>query len=55
MPHAQDFMNLPKPVVPKTENRNYSKGRKQLLPARVRELVVPFALALGHARSERLY
>ncbi len=31
MPHAQTFGDLPKPVVPKTENRKLLKGQKAIV------------------------
>jgi glucose 1-dehydrogenase len=52
MPHAQDFMNLPKPVLPKTENRELLKGQKALVTGASSGIGRSIALALGHAGAD---
>src|SRR6201990_834692 len=50
MPYAQkDFMDLPKPVVPKTENRKLLKGQKAIITGASSGIGRSIALALGHA------
>jgi len=49
MPHAQNFMDLPKPVVPKTENRKLLKGQKAIVTGASSGIGRSIALALGHA------
>src|SRR5437667_255236 len=49
MPHAQNFMNLPKPVVPKTEHRKLLKGQKAIVTGASSGIGRSIALALGHA------
>ena len=53
MPHAQnDFMNLPKPVVPKIENRKLLKGQKAIVTGASSGIGRSIALALGHAGAD---
>ena len=52
MPHAQDFSDLPKPVVPKTENRKLLKGQKAIVTGASSGIGRSIALALGHAGAE---
>src|ERR1700751_4086848 len=53
MPHAQnDFMNLPNPVVPKTENRKLLKGQKAIITGASSGIGRSIALALGHAGAD---
>src|SRR5438477_3689097 len=49
MPHAQTFGDLPKPVVPKTENRKLLKGQKATVTVASSGIGRSIALALGHA------
>src|SRR6266404_1798164 len=49
MPHAQNFSDLPKPVVPKTENRKLLKGQKAIVTGASSGIGRSIALALGHA------
>ena len=49
MPHAQNFDDLPKPVVPKTENRKLLKGQKAIVTGASSGIGRSIALALGHA------
>src|SRR6184192_2230136 len=49
MPHSQDFSDLPKPVVPKTENRKLLKGQKAIVTGASSGIGRSIALALGHA------
>ena len=50
VPYAQnDFMDLPKPVVPKTENRKLLKGQKAIVTGASSGIGRSIALALGHA------
>src|SRR5437762_10818569 len=49
MPHAQTFGDLPKPVVPKTENRKLLKGQKAIVTEASSGIGRSIALALGHA------
>src|SRR5881398_4092904 len=49
MPHAQPFGDLPKPVVPKTENRKLLKGQKAIVTGASSGIGRSIALALGHA------
>src|SRR5438309_12050890 len=49
MPHAQNFMDLPKPVLPKTENRKLLKGQKAIVTGASSGIGRSIALALGHA------
>src|SRR5437868_15267629 len=51
MPHAQTFGDLPKPVVPKTENRKLLKGQKAIVTGASSGSGIgrSIALALGHA------
>src|SRR6266568_3606225 len=53
MPHAADFMNLPKPVLPKTENRKLLKGQKAIVTGASSGIGRSIALALGHAGAGR--
>ncbi len=52
MPHSQDFSNLPKPVVPKTENRKLLKGQKAIVTGASSGIGRSIALALGHAGAD---
>src|SRR5437660_9654594 len=52
MPHSQDFSDLPKPVVPKTENRKLLKGQKALVTGASSGIGKSIALALGHAGAD---
>src|SRR5881394_3849744 len=52
MPHAQNFMDLPKPVVPKTENRKLLKGQKAIVTGASSGIGRSIALALGHAGAD---
>src|SRR5437762_11029828 len=52
MPHAPDFMNLPKPVLPKTENRKLLKGQKAIVTGASSGIGRSIALALGHAGAD---
>src|SRR5256886_17618690 len=52
MPHSQDFGNLPKPVVPKTENRKLLKGQKAIVTGASSGIGRSIALALGHAGAD---
>jgi glucose 1-dehydrogenase len=53
MPHAQyDFMDLPKPVVPKMENRKLLKGQKAIVTGASSGIGRSIALALGHAGAD---
>src|SRR5438067_12405910 len=52
MPHSQDFSNLPKPVVPKTENRKLRKGQKAIVTGASSGIGRSIALALGHAGAD---
>src|SRR5438477_2716590 len=50
MPHSQNsFMDLPKPVVPKMENRKLLKGQKAIVTGASSGIGRSIALALGHA------
>ena len=49
MPHAQGFIDLPKPVVPKTEHRKLLKGQKAIVTGASSGIGRSIALALGHA------
>jgi glucose 1-dehydrogenase len=49
MPHTQHFHDLPKPVVPKTENRELLKGQKAIVTGASSGIGRSIALALGHA------
>src|SRR5438552_16087146 len=49
MPHAQGFIDLPKPVVPKTEHRKLLKGQKAIVTGASSGIGRSVALALGHA------
>src|SRR5205085_11427909 len=49
VPHSQDFGDLPKPVVPKTENRKLLKGQKAIVTGASSGIGRSIALALGHA------
>src|SRR5246127_3657548 len=49
MPHTQHFHDLPKPVVPKTENRKLLKGQKAIVTGASSGIGRSIALALGHA------
>src|SRR5881296_2530250 len=49
MPHAQTVGDLPKPVVPKTENRKLLKGQKAIVTGASSGIGRSIALALGHA------
>src|SRR5438034_193175 len=49
MPHAQGFIDLPKPVVPKLENRKLLKGQKAIVTGASSGIGRSIALALGHA------
>src|SRR6201997_4079900 len=52
MPHFQDFGDLPKPVVPKTENRKLLKGQKAIVTGASSGIGRSIALALGHAGAD---
>src|SRR5205814_4922358 len=52
MPHAQNFMDLPKPVVPKTENRKLLKAQKAIVTGASSGIGRSIALALGHAGAD---
>src|SRR5438046_9192181 len=52
MPHSQDFSDLPKPVVPKTENRKLLKGQKAIVSGASSGSGRSIALALGHAGAD---
>src|SRR5436190_10581302 len=52
IPHAPDFMNLPKPVLPKTENRKLLKGQKAIVTGASSGIGRSIALALGHAGAD---
>src|SRR5439155_12765102 len=49
MPHTHTFGDLPKPVVPKTENRKLLKGQKAIVTGASSGIGRSIALALGHA------
>src|SRR4051794_6820544 len=52
MPHAQNFIDLPKPVVPKTEHRKLLKGQKAIVTGASSGIGRSVALALGHAGAD---
>src|SRR5205807_3496708 len=54
MPHAQtqNFIDLPKPVLPKTENRKLLKGQKAIVTGASSGIGRSIALALGHAGAD---
>src|SRR5919106_5408556 len=53
MPHAQNnFTDLPKPVVPKTENRKLLRGQKAIVTGASSGIGRSIALALGHAGAD---
>src|SRR5882757_6814639 len=52
MPHAQNFSDLPKPVLPKTENRKLLKGQKAIVTGASSGIGRSIALALGHAGAD---
>ena len=52
MPYSQDFSDLPKPVVPKTENRKLLKGQKAIVTGASSGIGRSIALALGHAGAD---
>src|SRR5439155_24216968 len=52
MPYSQDFSNLPKPVVPKTENRKLLKGQRAIVTGASSGIGRSIALALGHAGAD---
>src|SRR5438045_8596078 len=52
MPHAKTFGDLPKPVVPKTENRKLLKGQKAIVTGASSGIGRSIALALGHAGAD---
>src|SRR5436305_10085261 len=52
MPHAQNFLNLPKPVIPKIENRKLLKGQKAIVTGASSGIGRSIALALGHAGAD---
>ena len=52
MPHFQNFADLPKPVVPKTENRKLLKGQKAIITGASSGIGRSIALALGHAGAD---
>ena len=52
VPHFQDFGDLPKPVVPKTENRKLLKGQKAIVTGASSGIGRSIALALGHAGAD---
>src|SRR6266568_1803738 len=54
MPHSQtpNFSDLPKPVVPKTENRKLLKGQKAIVTGASSGIGRSIALALGHAGAD---
>src|SRR6266571_5563710 len=52
MPHAQTFGDLPKPVVPKTENRKLLKGQKAIVTGASSGIGRSIALALGHVGAD---
>ena len=50
VPYSQNnFMDLPKPVIPKTENRKLLKGQKAIVTGASSGIGRSIALALGHA------
>jgi glucose 1-dehydrogenase len=50
VPYAENnFMDLPKPIVPKTENRKLLKGQKAIVTGASSGIGRSIALALGHA------
>jgi len=50
IPYSQnDFKDLPKPVIPKTENRKLLKGQKAIITGASSGIGRSIALALGHA------
>src|SRR5258708_17852657 len=49
LPHAPSFMNLPKPVLPKTENRKLLKDQNAIVTGASSGIGRSIALALGHA------
>src|SRR5437762_5519768 len=52
MPHAQGFIDLPKPVVPKLEQRKLLKGQKAIVTGASSGIGRSIALALGHAGAD---
>src|SRR5437870_13324618 len=52
MPHAQTFGELPKPVLPKTENRKLLRGQKAIVTGASSGIGRSIALALGHAGAD---
>src|SRR5438876_12383808 len=52
MPHASSSIDLPKPVVPKVENRKLLKGQKAIVTGLSSGIGRSIALALGHAGAE---
>ncbi len=52
MPHAQGFIDLPKPVVPKAEQRKLLKGQKAIVTGASSGIGRSIALALGHAGAD---
>src|SRR6266702_2107994 len=52
MPYSQEFTDLPKPVVPKTENRKLLKGQKAIVTGASSGIGRSIALALGHAGAD---
>src|SRR5438045_6233649 len=52
MPYSQNFNDLPKPVVPKTENRKLLKGQKAIVTGASSGIGRSIALALGHAGAD---
>jgi glucose 1-dehydrogenase len=51
-PHADGFMDLPKPVVPKVERRELLKGQKAIVTGASSGIGRSIALALGHAGAD---
>src|SRR5438045_5817255 len=52
MPNEQNFIDLPKPVVQKTENRKLFKGQKAIVTGASSGIGRSIALALGHAGAD---
>src|ERR1043166_2089738 len=53
VPYAENnFMGLPKPVVPKMENRKLLKGQKAIVTGASSGIGRSVALALGHAGAD---
>jgi glucose 1-dehydrogenase len=52
MPHDHIFKDLPRPVVPKVENRELLKGQKAIVTGASSGIGRSIALALGHAGAD---